>query len=174
MREARTSTRTHARTYARTSTINISWFSASRSFRSATQVPRRRVTQRLCTVSSAVFFSHRLLSFTLYYLSMIIIYVYYTRVACMYVSLRIPDVLYNREGEQHERRVRTVANRAWCSWTEFRRLRNPGGLVFLSRPPSLVYPAATEIICSFFRRMRKTYRDVESNRGIESWSSASS
>lgn len=63
------------------------------------------------------------LSLVLYHIFIMIIlcvyiYIYvcvllrYTRVANTYVSLRIPDALYNREGKQHERHACTVANRA--------------------------------------------------------------
>lgn len=54
MREAHTRhTQKRARAHACTTpTISISWFSASRSFRSAIKMPRRRVTQRLRIVSA--------------------------------------------------------------------------------------------------------------------------
>lgn len=66
---AYTEVHAHART---TSTISVSWFSASRSLRSAIKVPRRRVTQKLRIVSN-----YRLFSPLLWYFIFLLLYIIY-------------------------------------------------------------------------------------------------
>lgn len=156
MREAHTrhvKARKRART---TSIISISWFSASQSFRSAIKVQRHSPTSYAKIASTA---SPRLFSscspFVLY-----IHYDYYcitlAHIAYIYVNSRIPDALYNREGEQHESThalLRIAHDVVERNSAAFGILED---FVFLSRPSFFAHPAATEIVRSFFRRMRKT------------------
>jgi len=92
------------------------------------------------------------LSINLYYL--LLYYIHTRRLHCTWVYIsRMRCITVKPSNTRNVQR--TVANRAWCSRTEFRRLWNLGGLVFLLSLPSAIQRPRKPFV-RFFRRMSKT------------------